>query len=103
MNKVLLLVIGVVIVLVVALSAITVVGFGVLTYGDICSSRQAAALQGSFERKIQRLDDSGKLYVVSYGEDDLISGIFTFRNVNDMDSWICEYRKSEVFIGERTE
>ena len=61
---------------------------GAVVYGEIHSVRQSRALQSSFERKIQRLEESGKNYAIAYDEDNAISGVFTFRNANDMKEWV---------------
>ena len=61
---------------------------GVVVYGEIHSVRQSRALQSSFERKIQRLEESGKCYVVTCFEDGSIGGIFTFKDANGRDEWV---------------
>lgn len=52
------------------------------------SVRQSRALQSSFEREIQRLEESGKCYAVTYDGEGAIGGIFTFKDANDRDEWV---------------
>ena len=64
---------------------------GAIVLDKIIYVYESSVLQASFEREIQKLAESGKDYVVGY-DDDAISGIFVFKNTDDLNLWVAQFK-----------